>query len=46
VKSTGVEVHSSGDLIQVFEAAWNDATWQMHLEATSTRRPPTTWRGR
>jgi Xaa-Pro aminopeptidase len=33
VKSTGVEVHSSGDLIQVFEAAWNDATWQMHLEA-------------
>jgi Xaa-Pro aminopeptidase len=33
VKSTGVELHSSGDLIQVFEAAWNDEVWQMHLEA-------------
>ncbi|HET6350055.1 MAG TPA: M24 family metallopeptidase [Candidatus Krumholzibacteria bacterium] len=33
VKSTGVELHSSGDLIQVFEAAWNDDVWKMHLEA-------------
>jgi Xaa-Pro aminopeptidase len=33
VKSAGVEVVSSGDLIQVFEAAWDDAQWQMHLEA-------------
>ena len=33
VKSAGVEIHSSGDLIQVFEAAWDDATWKMHLEA-------------
>jgi len=33
VKSAGVEVLSSGDLIQVFEAMWDEATWQMHLEA-------------
>ena len=33
VKSAGVEVVSSGDLIQVFEAAWNDEVWKMHLEA-------------
>ena len=33
VKSTGVEVHSSGDLIQIFDAAWSDEVWKMHLEA-------------
>ena len=33
VKSTGVEVVSSGDLITVFEASWDDAQWKMHLEA-------------
>ncbi len=33
VKATGVEVVSSGDLITVFEATWDDAQWQMHLEA-------------
>ena len=33
VKSTGVELHSSGDLIQIFEAAWSDDVWKMHLEA-------------
>lgn len=33
VKSTGVEVVSSGDLITVFEATWDDAQWKMHLEA-------------
>jgi len=38
VKSAGVEVHSSGDLIQVFEAAWDDAQWQMHLEADKHTR--------
>jgi Xaa-Pro dipeptidase len=33
VRSCGVEVVSSGDLIQQFEATWDDAQWQMHLEA-------------
>lgn len=33
VKSNGVTVESSGDLIQVFEAMWDDEQWQMHLEA-------------
>ncbi len=33
VKSTGVEVASSGDLIQVFEAAFDDEQWKLHLEA-------------
>lgn len=33
VKSTGVELHSSGDLIQIFDAAWSDEVWHMHLEA-------------
>lgn len=33
VRSCGVEVISSGDLIQLFEATWDDAQWAMHLEA-------------
>ena len=33
VKSCGVEVLPSGDLIQLFEATWDNAQWQMHLEA-------------
>jgi len=33
VKAAGVEVHSSGDLIQIFDAAWSDDLWKMHLEA-------------
>jgi Xaa-Pro aminopeptidase len=33
VKGAGVEVVSSGDLITVFEATWDDAQWKMHLEA-------------
>ena len=33
VKSTGVSVASSGDLIQVFEAMWDEEQWQLHLEA-------------
>lgn len=33
LKATGVEVASSGDLIQLFEAAWSEEQWQMHLEA-------------
>ncbi len=27
------EIVPSGDLIQMFEATWDDAQWQMHLEA-------------
>jgi Xaa-Pro aminopeptidase len=33
VKSSGVEVVPSGDLIQLFEATWDDEQWAMHLEA-------------
>jgi Xaa-Pro dipeptidase len=33
VRSCGVEVFSSGDLIQQFEATWDDDQWAMHLEA-------------
>ncbi len=33
VTSCGVEVFSSGDLIQQFEATWDDSQWQMHLAA-------------
>jgi Xaa-Pro aminopeptidase len=34
VKSCGVDVVPSGDLIQMFEACWDDEQWAMHLEAT------------
>jgi Xaa-Pro aminopeptidase len=33
VRALGVEVVSSGDLVQRFEAAWSDEQWQMHLAA-------------
>src|SRR4029077_15650835 len=33
VRSFGVEVVPSGDLIQLFEATWDDEQWQMHLQA-------------
>jgi Xaa-Pro dipeptidase len=33
VKSFGVEVVPSGDLIARFEASWDDEQWAMHLEA-------------
>src|SRR5262249_2981763 len=33
VRSTGVEIISSGDLLQQFEATWDDDQWRMHLEA-------------
>lgn len=33
VRSTGVEIVSSGDLIQQFEATWDDEQWAMHREA-------------
>jgi Xaa-Pro aminopeptidase len=33
VRSLGVEVVSSGDLVQLFEATLDDEQWAMHLEA-------------
>lgn len=33
VRSTGVEVVSSGDLVQRFEATWSDEQWVMHQQA-------------
>lgn len=33
VKSNGVEIVPSGDLIQLFEAVWDEEQWAMHLEA-------------
>jgi Xaa-Pro dipeptidase len=33
VRSQGVEIISSGDLIQEFEATWDDEQWAMHLAA-------------
>lgn len=35
VRSFGVEVEPSGDLIQRFEASWTDEQWAMHQEATT-----------
>ena len=34
VKASGVDVIPSGDLIQLFEAVWDDQQWAMHLEAS------------
>lgn len=33
VRSFGVEIVSSGDLVQLFEACWDDEQWAMHLES-------------
>lgn len=33
VRAAGAEVVSSGNLIQLFEATWDDEQWQMHLQA-------------
>lgn len=33
VRATGAEVVCSGDLVQLFEATWDDEQWAMHLEA-------------
>ena len=38
VRSCGVDVVPSGDLIQLFEATWDDEQWQMHLEAAKHTR--------
>jgi Xaa-Pro dipeptidase len=33
VRSTGVEIFTSGDLVQEFEARWSEKQFQLHLEA-------------
>ncbi|MDA0834409.1 MAG: M24 family metallopeptidase [Planctomycetota bacterium] len=33
VRQQGVNVVSSGNLVQLFEAVWDDEQWEMHLEA-------------
>ncbi len=38
VRSFGVEIVPSGDLVQLFEACWDDKQWQMHLEAARHTR--------
>lgn len=38
VRSLGVEVLSSGDLIQRFEACWDAEQWDLHLRATRVTR--------
>jgi Xaa-Pro aminopeptidase len=38
VRSFGTEVLPSGDLVQVFEATWDDEQWAMHLEAAQHTR--------
>src|SRR6058998_2804316 len=38
VKSFGVDVVPSGDLIQLFEACWDDEQWALHLEAARHTR--------
>jgi Xaa-Pro aminopeptidase len=38
VRSFGAEVVPSGDLIQLFEACWDDEQWAMHLEAARHTR--------
>jgi Xaa-Pro aminopeptidase len=39
VRACGPEILSSGDLVQQFEACWDDDQWVMHLEAASHTRP-------
>jgi Xaa-Pro aminopeptidase len=38
VRSFGIEVVPSGDLVQLFEACWDDEQWEMHLEAARHTR--------
>ncbi len=38
VRSLGVEVASSGNLIQYFEARWSEEQWQLHLQADQLNR--------
>src|SRR5262249_35148402 len=38
VRSCGPEIVSSGDLVQRFEAAWDDEQWRMHRAAEAQTR--------
>ncbi|MBY0526443.1 MAG: M24 family metallopeptidase [Gemmataceae bacterium] len=38
VRAQGVDVVPSGDLVQLFEATWDDEQWEMHLEAAKHTR--------
>jgi Xaa-Pro dipeptidase len=38
VRSFGIEVVSSGDLVQLFEACWDEEQWALHLEAARHTR--------
>jgi Xaa-Pro dipeptidase len=38
VRSFGVEILPSGDLVQLFEACWDDEQWALHLEAAQHTR--------
>lgn len=38
IRSLGVEIISSGDLIQLFESTWDDEQWASHLEAEKHTR--------
>ena len=38
VRSFGVDVQSSGNLIQFFEARWTEQQWQLHLQADELNR--------
>jgi Xaa-Pro dipeptidase len=38
VRSFGMDIVPSGDLIQLFEACWSDEQWAMHLEAAKHTR--------
>jgi Xaa-Pro aminopeptidase len=38
VRSCGVDIVSSGDLVQLFEACWDDAQWALHQEAARHTR--------
>src|SRR5262249_2906136 len=38
VRSSGVEIEPSGDLVQLFEACWDDEQWQTHLDAAKLTR--------
>jgi Xaa-Pro dipeptidase len=38
VRSFGADIVPSGDLVQIFEACWDDQQWAMHLEAAQHTR--------
>jgi Xaa-Pro aminopeptidase len=38
IRSLGIEVVPSGDLVQLFEACWDDEQWAMHQEAARHTR--------